>query len=73
MSDPKVYAVTVTDPAGIRVSLRIVRANSRAQAIRHVAADTITANVATFEDGQEAARLDVETEDATREGAGEGE
>jgi hypothetical protein len=65
MSEPKTYAVNVTDPNGLRVSLRIVKAHSRAQAIRHVAADTITASLATFEDGQEAARLDVEPEDAT--------
>ena len=35
MSEPKTYAVTVTDPNGLRVSLRIVKAHSRAQAIRH--------------------------------------
>ena len=71
--EPNKYALSITDENGLRVGpLRIVRAASRAQAIRHVAKDTITARLATVEDGIEAGQLGIEIEDATKDEEEEG-
>jgi hypothetical protein len=65
--EPIAYAVTVTGGDNVPADFRIVRANSRQQAIRYVAKATIRAEPATFADGRRAAENGIEEEDATGE------